>query len=146
MGCLWKDAVLTTWEFSSFFPSLSSYGFSFSSSSFYWLSLKLGSMRQILPVFYSLTAIKGQSLPFCGTNSQQLGTKLSLMAERRSQLGTSKIFNVLSSPTVQSKSWFLESEDPVISPLCALKFFPNSTRLNIFFQNLTWPSMLNVMI
>jgi len=133
-GCLWKETWLTMYELSSFLTSV--YWFapwvtpnapitSSSSSSFYLFWVNSGSIIHIFPVLSSLIATSYQSLPSCGMNSQELGTKVSLIDIRRSQFRTSNILSVLSNPTEHRRSWFLDKETPVIRPLWALKFLVN---------------------
>lgn len=151
IGCLWKDTVDTTKEFSSFLSSSifssTSLPIIYSSSSILLLFWSIYvSIIHIFPVFYSLTATNYQFLPYWGMKSQLLGTKFSLTDVFKSQLRTSNIFRVLSRPILQRRSWFLERDAPVIRPLWALKFLANSTRWNTFLQNLICPSTLKVMI
>lgn len=158
IGYLWKLKVFTIHEASSsyfflFFTSFSSvlsmnpvdmtY---FSSSTIVCFSWKFGSIIMILPVFYYAIARSCQSNPFWGIQSQSDGEKLSLTTVLRSQLSTSNILSVLSTPIDTNMSWFLLREIEVIRPVWALKFLINSMRENVFFQNLMWPSIEEVMI
>lgn len=83
---------------------------------------------------------------FCYLNiSHKVGSKSNLIILIKSVLFKSYIFSDLSYvPVVQASDMSSLTLNPPILPLWALKCLTKSTSLKFFFQNLMWPSMLQV--